>query len=302
MDDLNDMAIFAKVAELQGISPAARALRMPKSKISRRMAALEDELGVRLLERSTRAVHLTEVGEIYFQHCKRIVEEASSARESVTQMLEAPRGHLRISASVAIGQHLLTPFLGEFMALNPEIELEVQLENRRVDLIREGYDLVVRLGNLEDSALISKSLGEDHAILVASTSYLKEMGTPQRLSDLKNHRFLVMGDSRRFDHWALVGPDERHETVDVGQYATLNDLTMIRQVAIDGGGIALLPRYLCSDDVISSGELCQVLSKWRSPTIRFYALYPSHRSMTLKLRALLDFLVAKLVPKRGSIA
>ena len=199
MNDLNDMVIFAKVAELQGISPAARALRMPKSKVSRRMAALEDELGVRLLERSTRAVHLTEVGEIYFQHCKRIVEEADSARESVTQMLEVPRGHLRINASVAIGQHLLTPFLGEFMALYPEIELEVQLENRRVNLIREGYDVVVRLGNLEDSALISKPLGEDHLILVASASYLKEMGTPQRVSDLKNHRCRLLCDAERSD-------------------------------------------------------------------------------------------------------
>ena len=299
MNDLNDMVIFAKVAELQGISSAARALRMPKSKISRRMAALEAVLGVRLLERSTRAVHLTEVGRIYFQHCKRIVEEAESARESVSQMLEVPRGHLKINASVAIGQHLLTPFLGEFMALYPEIELEVQLENRRVDLIGEGYDVVVRLGNLEDSALISKLLGEDHAILVASASYLKQMGTPKRLGDLKNHRFLVMGDSRNFDHWALVGPDQRQETFDVGQYATLNDLTMIRQVAIDGGGIALLPRYLCSDDVISSGGLCQVLSNWRSPTFHFHALYPSHRSMTLKLRVLLDFLAAKLAPPKG---
>jgi len=297
MNDLNNMAIFAKVAELQGISPAARALRIPKSKVSRRMSALEQDLGVRLLERSTRAVHLTEVGEIYFQHCKRIVEEANGARESVAQMLEKPRGHLRISASVAIGQHLLAPFVGEFMALYPEIELEVQLENRRVDLIREGYDLVVRIGDLEDSALISKPLGEDHLILVASASYLKEMGTPTRLSDLKNHRCIVMGDAPNFVHWALVGPNDRQETVDVVQSATLNDLTMIRQVAIDGGGIALLPRYLCSDDLISSGTLCQVLNDWRSPKFRFHALYPSHRGVTLKLRAWLDFYGGKLDPQ-----
>ena len=182
VNDLNDMVIFAKVAEVQGISPAARALRMPKSKVSRRMAALEEELGVRLLERSTRAVHLTEVGEIYFQHCRRIVEEASSARESVSRMLEAPRGQLRINASVAIGQHLLTPFIGEFMNLYPEIELDVRLDNRRVDLIAEGYDVVVRLGKLEDSALVSKQLGADHSILVASADYLKRTGTPKRLN------------------------------------------------------------------------------------------------------------------------
>jgi DNA-binding transcriptional LysR family regulator len=299
MNNLNDMIIFAKVAEHQGISPAARVLRMPKSKISRRMAALEADLGVRLLERSTRAVHLTEVGEIYFQHCKRVVEEAESAMESVAQMLEVPRGHLKINASVAIGQNILAPFLGEFLALYPEIQLEVQLDNRQVDLIREGYDAVIRLGKLEDSALVSKPLGEDHAILVASSSYLKQMGTPQSIGDLKNHRFLVMGDTPNLNHWDLIGPDGRQQSVAVVQYSTLNDLTMIRQVAIDGGGIARLPRYLCSDDTISSGRLCQVLSNWRSPTFRFYALYPSHRSMTLKLRALLDFLEDKLAPLRS---
>ena len=294
MNNLNDMAIFAKVAELQGISPAARALRMPKSRVSRHMAALEKELGVRLLERSTRAVHLTEVGEIYFQHCKRVVEEAASARESVSQMLEAPRGLLRINASVAIGQHLLAPFLGEFMATYPEIKLEVQLENRRVDMIREGYDLVVRLGKLEDSALISKPLGEDHLILVASENYLNKAGTPKHFSEFKNHRFLVMADSQNFDRWSLVGPNDRQETIEVNQYTALNDLTMIRQVAIDGGGIALLPRYLCTDDVISSGTLCRVMKDWRSQTFRFYALYPSRRSVTLKLRAWLDFFGGKL--------
>ncbi|MDE0714270.1 MAG: LysR family transcriptional regulator [Gammaproteobacteria bacterium] len=298
MNDLNDMTIFAKVAELQGISPAARALRMPKSKVSRRMAALEDELGVRLLERSTRAVHLTEVGEIYFQHCRRVAEEAASARESVTQMLEAPRGLLRINASVAVGQHLLAPFLGEFMAMYPEIELEVRLENRRVDLIREGYDLVVRLGKLEDSALISKRLGEDHLVLVASADYLERMGTPKRLSDFKDHRFLVMSDSQNHDHWTLIGPGGRQDSVDVAQYAAINDLSMIRRVAIDGGGIALLPRYLCSDDVINSGLLRQVMNGWHSPTFRYYALYPSHRSVTLKLRAWLDFFGDKLNQER----
>ncbi|MBT4741224.1 MAG: LysR family transcriptional regulator [Rhodospirillaceae bacterium] len=297
MNDLNDLLIFAKVAELLGISSAARALRLPKSKVSRRLAALEDELGVRLLERNTRGARLTDAGEIYYQHCKRIVEEAAAARESVSQMMAAPRGPLKISASVAIGQHLLTPVLGAFMALYPEIELDIQLENRRVDLIREGYDAVIRIGTLDDSSLISKPLGEDYAILVASQIYLKENGIPKTLSDLKSHRLLVMGDAPILDQWVLVGPDEQQESVAVRPYATLNDLTMIRQVAIDGGGIALLPRYLCTDAVMQSDGLRQVLGDWRSLPFGFYALYPSRRSMTLKLRALLDFLADKLGPQ-----
>ena len=128
MIDLNDMLIFAKVAETQGISPAARALHMPKSRVSRRMAALETALGARLLERTTRSVRLTEVGNIYYQHCQRIVEEADSARESVNQVFDTPRGHLRISTSVAIGQNLIASYLGEFVQLYPEIDIEINVE------------------------------------------------------------------------------------------------------------------------------------------------------------------------------
>lgn len=300
MNNLNDLLIFAKVAELLGISSAARALRMPKSKVSRRLAALEDELGVRLLERNTRGAHLTDAGVIYYQHCKRIVEESDAARESLSHMMAAPRGPLKISASVAIGQHLLTPVLGEFMALYPEIVLDVQLENRRVDLIREGYDVAIRIGALDDSSLISKPLGEDHAILVASQTYLKLQGTPQHLNDLERHRLLVMGDAPTLDQWVLIGSKGQQESLPVRSYATLNDLTMIRQVALDGGGIALLPRYLCTEAVMGSGGLRQILGEWKSRPFGFYALYPSRRSMTLKLRAFLDYLGEKLTPLKSA--
>ena len=293
MNDLNDMVIFSKVAELEGISPAARALRMPKSKVSRRMAALEDELGVRLLERSTRSVHLTEVGTIYFQHCKRVVEESISARESVDQMLEAPRGHLRISTSVTIGQHLLGPHIGEFIGIYPEIEIEVNLNNRRVDVIAEGFDTVVRVGDLQDSTLVSRRLGSDCLMFFASPDYLKCWGTPKRVSELTNHRFLVMSDSAKPGDWTLIGPKKQQETLSVHPYVTANDLTMIRQIAVDSGGIALLPGYM-SRDFEKSGGLCRVLRGWRTPSFSYYALYPSHRGVTLKLRAWLDFIVNKL--------
>ena len=293
MNDLNDMVIFSKVAELQGISAAARALRMPKSKISRRMAALEDELGVRLLERSTRSVHLSEIGDIYFQHCKRIVEEANSARESVAQMLEAPRGHLRVSASVAIGQHLLAPHIGTFMKAYPEIEVELNLTNRRVDIIAEGFDLAIRVGELQDSTLISKRFGTDYLKLFASPEYLRKLGTPKRLRDLEKHRLLVMSDSAKPAQWTLLGPKKRQELISAQPCATSNDLTMVRQMACDDGGIALLPGYL-SEASEKSGRLRRVLPSWRTPSFSYYALYPSHRGVTLKIRAWLDFFSKRL--------
>ncbi|MEM7365537.1 MAG: LysR family transcriptional regulator [Pseudomonadota bacterium] len=291
--DLNDMVIFARVAELQGISAAARALRMPKSKVSRRMAGLEEQLGVRLLERSTRAVHLTEIGDVFYRHCQRIVEEADNARDSVARMLESPRGHLRIGASVAIGQHLLAPRLKEFMSMYPEIEVEVQLENRRVDLIREGYDLVVRVGDLEDSALISRPLGTFQLFLVASGDYLDLSGAPAVPQDLNEHHCLVMGDAQDFNQWTLVNAHGQQESVQVRDTTVLNDLTMIRRVALDGGGIALLPSYLVESDLTTLSSLKRVLPEWTTPSFQLYALYPSRGGATLKVRACLDFLVQK---------
>lgn len=293
MNDLNDMAIFSKVAELGGISAAARAMHMPKSRVSRRVAAVEDELGVRLLERTTRSVRLTEVGGIYYQHCKRIVEEARCARESVNQMLDSPRGHLRISASVTIGQHLLAPHIGEFIANYPEVEIELNLNNRRVDIITEGYDLVVRVGDLEDSTLVSKRLGTDHAMLFASPDYLQRCGTPRQVDELQKHRCLVMSDSARPDQWTLTGPKKNIKTISVKPYATANDLTTLRQIAIDGGGIVLLPGYL-GRPALRSKHLWRVLPKWHTPPFSYYALYPSHRGATLKIRAWLDFFADKL--------
>lgn len=293
MNDLNDMLIFAKVADMQGISPAARELKIPKSKVSRHMAALEDELGVRLLERSTRSVHLTEVGEIYAQHCRRIVEEAHSARESVNRALEAPRGHLYISASVTIGQHLLAPYISEFIRTYPEIEIELELTNRRVDVIAEGFDLVVRVGVLEDSTLISRRLGTGYAGLFASPKYLKHAGCPRRVNDLENHDLLHMNETASSAELTLIGPKAREQSVSVKPIATANDLTLIRQIAVDGGGIALLPDYL-GRPLEKTKYLQRVLPTWRTRSFNYYALYPSHRGITLKTRAWLDFLISKL--------
>ncbi|MCL9782407.1 LysR substrate-binding domain-containing protein [Vibrio sp. S4M6] len=294
IEDLNDIVIFAKVAELNGISSAARALNMPKSRVSRRMKALEESLGVRLIERTTRAISLTEIGSMYFLHCKRVIAELGNAHAFISSMTESPRGMLKVSVSVSIGQNLLIPFLGEFMAQYPNIRLDLKLENRRVDLIGEGYDVAIRLGKLEDSTLVCKKLGESHSVLVASSDYLRVMGTPQNFSELKNHRFLVMGDAIHSERWEMLDDDGNQETVVTNLHAIVNDLTAIRQLAIDGGGIARIPQYMLTDDDICSGKLRRILNDWRSPNYSFQAIYPSHHSMTLKLRAFLNFFAEKL--------
>ena len=195
------MAIFSKVAELNGISAAARALKMPKSKVSRRMARLEDELGVRLLERTTRSVGLTEAGEIYYQHCRRIVEEANNARESINRTLETPRGRLRVNASIAVGQYLIGPHIGGFLERYPEVQLEIELDNRQVDIVAEGFDVAVRLGKLEDSTLVSRNLGSSFATLVASPKYLETAGVPRHPKELSS--LSVDCDGRVAVVWAV---------------------------------------------------------------------------------------------------
>ena len=187
---------------------------------------------------------LTEAGEIYYQHCRRIVEEASNARESINRMLETPRGRLRVNASIAVGQYLIGPHIGEFLERYPEVQLEIELDNRQVDIVAEGFDVAVRLGKLEDSTLVSKKLGSSFATLVASPKYLESAGVPKHPKELAAHRLIAMGASPSFGRWDLEGPRNSRVTIDSTGATVLNDLSMIRQLAEDGGGITSLPKYL----------------------------------------------------------
>ncbi|MFL0810511.1 MAG: LysR family transcriptional regulator [Agarilytica sp.] len=293
MVDLNDMVIFAKVAELHGISPAARALKMPKSKVSRRMAALENELEVRLLERSTRSMHVTEAGNLYLQHCRRVVEEVSSAQESINNLSDSPRGHLRIGTSTAIGQYLIAPHLGEFMQQYPEIDTAMDLNNRRVDLISEGFDLVVRVGKLSDSNLVSKRLGSARAGLYAAPSYIKSHDKINRLEELQDHNTLVMSDANHSTQWLFEDGKGNSESIAITPMVSINDFHALRNIAAGGGGIANIPHYLV-EDLVSNGQLLHILPEWQSPEIHYYVLYPSQLGLTRKARVWIDFITEKL--------
>lgn len=293
MLNLNDMLIFSQVANTGGISSAAEQLEMPKSRVSRRMAALETELGIRLLERNTRSVRLTEAGGIFLQHCQRVAEEASSAIESINHLTETPRGHLRVSASVTIGQHLLARHIPEFTDRYPQVDVELQLNNRRVDLIAEGFDVAIRVGALDDSTLVSRLLGHGHAQLYASPIYLEKHGSPVRVSSLKNHALLCRTPSDKHNKITLIGPGNRQADTEFTSVVKTNDLTTLRQIACNGGGIALLPGYL-ADACTSENTLIEVLPNWHTESFNVYALYPSHRSITLKVRVWIDFLRSKL--------
>lgn len=289
--DLNELSLFVSVVEHGGFTAAEEATQLPKSNISRRIANLEKRLGVRLLERSTRKIHVTEIGEIYYRHCRRMLDEADHADLSVEQMMEIPRGTLRVSASITTGQQLLAPLATEFIVQYPEVQLELVLANRLVDVIEESFDLVIRIGTLQDSSLVTRSLGHCGMFLYASKEYLKARGTPQRPEDLKNHDCLVMGDRRNNHQWKL-STGEITKKVSLTPRASVNDFHTLRSMIAGGGGITILPSYLHTGNYYK--QLVRVLGDWTAPTVEFHAVFPSHRGATPKVRAFLDFLVLRL--------
>ena len=290
--DLNDMAAFAKIISYGSFTKAAEELSLPKSNLSRRIARLEDRLGVRLMERTTRRLNLTEIGQIYYNYCSRIVEEANQADLCVENMLETPRGELRISASVTTSQYLLSPFMSAFMAQYPEIKLQLICTNRQVDLIEEGLDVALRIGELQDSTLVQKKIGVSQLKLFASQQYLEEMGYPGSHADLKNHRLLIMLLSKESStRWNLFKGDQQI-SVQIEPMAKVNDFTCLYNMIVDSGGIAAIPDYIVQLQQ-NSDDLVQILPAYSFAPVNFHALYPSHRSATPKLKAFLDFISEK---------
>ncbi len=286
MNDLNDMAVFAKVVETGGFTMAGETIDMPKSNVSRRVSRLEERLGVRLLERTTRKIRMTELGEIYYAHCRRIIEEAEHADVRVSQALEIPRGQLRVSASVTVGQNIISPVLGQFVKEYPEVKVQMTLANRRVDLVEEGFDIAVRVGQLEDSSLVARLLGKSELALFASPAYLKKAGEPKMPGDVKDHHCIVMSDQIDSAQWALIRNDQK-TTQKIRPQLAVNDFHIMRRLLVEGCGIGMLPDYMANG---WEKELQRILLKWKIPSVDIHAVYPSHQGATPKVRAFIDFL------------
>jgi len=294
--DLNELAVFTYVVEHGGFTAAAEATQLPKSNISRRIASLEKRLGVRLLERTTRKVHVTEIGDIYYRHCRRMLAEADDADLYVEQAMEIPRGTLRVSATINVGQHLLAPMAAEFMARYPEVQFELVWTNRLIDVIHEGFDLTIRIGALQDSSLVARRLGQWQLFLYASAEYLKAQGMPQKPEDLQDHDCLVMSDMRGSKQWTLSAGNITEQVV-ITPRASVNDFDTLRRMVADGGGIAILPNYMHFGDYHS--RLVRVLDDWTGRLTELHAIFPSHSGATPKVRAFLDFLIVRLAHRFG---
>ena len=283
--DLELMGLFATVVEQGSFTGAAEALGMPKSSVSQKISRLETQLGVRLLQRTTRRLSLTPQGEIYVEQCQALLALARSANLAMARLRAAPAGRVRITAPEATGTLLLGRILAEFRALYPEVVLELTLCDDQLDLVGEGYDLALRAAPLKDSSLICRRIGQVARHLVAAPAYLAAHGMPQQLSELGRYACLVHS---AMPVWPLQEGGWRPQGACVS-----NSLLALREMALHDGGIALLPHHVCEGD-LAAGRLQKVLPDQPIPANPFYLIYPSREHLAPALRTLMDFVAERL--------
>ncbi|MBE7368080.1 LysR substrate-binding domain-containing protein [Ramlibacter pallidus] len=297
--DLNDMLYFAEVVDRGGFAAAGRALSIPKSRLSRRVSDLEARLGVRLLQRTTRKLSLTQAGEIYHRHCVAMREQAEAADEAVAQVRTEPRGTVRVTCPVTLAQTAIGPLLPRFLAAHPQVRVEMQVSNRVVDLVQEGVDVALRVRtSLDDSgSLVVKNLGITQTLLVASPQLLQRFGQPAGPADLRHLPSVAMsaGDGRAT--WRLRGPGgEAFELVHRPVY-TADDMLTLKFAVLQGTGMGLLPDYMCGE-ALRSGELVPVLPGWPPQEAMVLAVFPSRRGMVPAVRRFIDFLSSHVAGER----
>ena len=291
---LDDALIFTRVVECHSFTLAAQGLGMQKSTVSRRIALLEERLGVRLLNRTTRKLRLTEVGQAYYERCRQIMLDFAEAEQAVMQLQQVPAGLLRISAPIEFGQWILGRVLGDFMRLYPEINAEVELASRHIDPVEEGVDIVISVGQPQDSSLIGRKLFETRRRLCASPEYLAQHGVPSRAEDLASHRAITLSrDPVRY--WPIL-----EQNVSCRRVLTCNNITFAREAALAGAGIAALPTMI-TDQEVREGHLVELLPDVDLPIGEVYAVYPSRRFQAMKVKAFLDFLMQSLPVAEGRL-
>jgi len=302
MQDLNDMLYFAEVAERGGFAAAGRALGIPKSRLSRRVADLEARLGVRLLQRTTRSLSLTEVGQAYLRHCLALREAAQAAQDTVEQVHSEPRGTVRVSCPVTLAQSVLGELVPLFLARHPAVRLEMQVSNRVVNVVEEGIDVALRVrSTVDDSAsMVVKRLGVGCQLLVASPAQLARQGTPATLQELARMDMLAMSATDGRASLCLHGPGGREEMVHFAPRYVADDLLTLRFAALAGTGLCWLPDYLCVPD-IEAGRLVRVLPDRRRERGIVHAVFASRRGLAPAVRSFLDFLGEHL-PGRTALA
>jgi len=293
--DFNDLYYYAMVVEYGGFSPAGRALGVPKSKLSRRVAMLEERLGVRLIQRSTRRFSITEVGQAYYAHCKAMLLEAEAAEEAIAMSRSEPRGTLRLACPVAMLHSNVGQIIADFMVENPKVALMLEATNRRVDVVGEGIDLAIRVRPppLEDSDLVLRVLGERAWCIAASPGLLAKHGTPEVPADLAQVPTVDSSHPQQVHAWELFGPDGAVATVHHMPRLASDDMTALKTAGVAGVGVVMLPCMLVADE-LASGALVRILPEWAPRPGVIHVVFASRRGMLPAVRALIDYLAARV--------
>lgn len=289
MDRLTEMEAFATVVDQGGFTDAAKKMGISKSAVSKHISALEMRLGARLLNRTTRRVSPTEIGLAYYDRARRVLTDAGEADALVTSMQSAPSGHLRIAVATDFGAHLLSPLLGEFLLEYPEITVNMVLGNRHVELISEGFDMAIRIGEMEDSSLRARRLTQTTRRMIGSPSYFQKHGRPQRIEDLARHKLLHYSAQSDGSVWKLLSPTGERRHVRSSGWLTVNDGHSLLNAAVSGLGIAWLPAFLYAD-AMRQGLVEDAIPALPAETLGIYAVYPPGKFIQPKVRAFIDFL------------
>jgi len=290
--DLNDMYLFVQVAEQGGFSAASRVLGIPKSRLSRRIEALEERLGARLVQRSTRTFAVSAAGQLFLQHCQAMIAAADAADDAVAEIQSKPRGTVRVSCPVTMAQFVIGPILPPFLLANPEVRISVLSTNRIVNVIEENIDvaLFVHRAPLQDSMLIERMLGVSRQVLVASPALLSRFPPLREPTDLIEFPALCAGGRIGAHEWELISRTGHKTLVPIVPCLTAEHLSLLKDAALSGVGIARLPLLICAKEV-RSGKLEVVLPEWSTPEHEIHAVYPSRKGMTTAVRHFIDYLV-----------
>lgn len=296
MDLFVSLKSFAQVIESGSFARAAERLNISTTAISKHVADLEAHLDVRLLHRTTRKLRLTESGQAFYERCTKLLHDWDETEQELSGAAERPRGTLRLTTSIHFGVREIAPALAEFSQRYPELKFDVQLSDRIVDLVDEGFDLAIRIGHSGSDNLVARRLGEIRLVLCAAPAYLQTHGMPAVPGDLAGHNCLTYEYSVPRTQWRLFDAHGKEQLVVVSGSMHSNNAELLAEVAVRGGGIIFHPEFIV-DDYLHSGRLVKILPDCIGPALPIYAVYPSRKHLSAKVRLFTDFLVARFAAK-----
>ncbi|MCZ6579812.1 MAG: LysR family transcriptional regulator [Gammaproteobacteria bacterium] len=292
MSRFENMETFVKVVDAGTISAAADKLNVAKSAVSRHLKELEAHLGVELFHRTTRKLNLTETGSAYYKQCVRILDDIVETELATSQAHGTLKGGLKVALPSSFGLMHIGPAINEFIQIHPQVEFDLDFNDREVDLIQEGFDLAIRIANLPDSSLIARRIAPIHRVICASPEYLERNGTPQLPDDLAEHQCLVYTLQRDFESWLLTDAQGKSVKVKLNPYIKASAGEFLRDAAVLGQGITFLPSFIVYKE-IESGTLLSLFTDFSFPAIDAYVIYPQTRHLSQRVRTMVDFLVRK---------